>query len=298
MLINKDTISAIFKGYNTLYKKAFTEYKPEFQKIATEVPSTAKSEDYSWLGAFPRMREWLGERQYNNLLAHAYEVINKHWEGSLKISRDDIADDKIGLFNPLASELGRATASQPDELVFALLVAGFESCGYDKVPFFSTSHKVKGRNVSNADVPSSNPGNPWFLLDTSRAIKPLIFQNRQKPEFAALTAPDSDPVYKRNEFVFGADSRNNAGYGLWQMAFGSKQPLTPANYALSRAAMMAFKDDSGKLLQMKPTLLVVGGSNEAAARKIAYGEYAAADGGMESNPWKGTIEVLVTPYLD
>jgi len=299
MLINKATLDALFAGFNVIYQKAFQAYKPEYERIAMVVPSTTASENYAFLGAFPKMREWIGERQYKNLLASKYAVPNKDFESSVEIPRNDIQDDKIGLFNPFVAEVGRAAASHPDELVFALLPAGFTEGCYDGQPFFSAAHKgkdAKGKviSVSNMDVPESNPGNPWFLLDTSRAVKPVIFQNRKAPEFAALTNPESEHVFKNKSFIYGVDSRDNAGYGLWQFAFGSKQPLTPENYAKARAAMMAFTDAAGKLLQVKPDLLVVGGSNEGAARSICLGEHQASGA---SNPWRGTAEVMVTPHL-
>jgi phage major head subunit gpT-like protein len=61
----------------------------------------------------------------------------------------------------------------------------------------------------------------WFLLDVSRAIKPLIFQQRKKPEFVAMTQPTDDNVFMQKQYLYGIDGRDNAGYGLWQLAFGS-----------------------------------------------------------------------------
>lgn len=61
----------------------------------------------------------------------------------------------------------------------------------------------------------------WHLLDTKRPIKPLIFQQRQKPKFVAITEENSENVFMRKSFLYGADSRDNAGYGFWQMAVGS-----------------------------------------------------------------------------
>ena len=145
------------------------------------------------------------------------------------------------------------------------------------------------------DIPESNPGNPWFLLDTSRAVKPIIFQNRQAPQFAALTNPDSEHVFKTKKFLYGVDSRDNVGFGLWQLAFGSKKALDATNFAAAKAAIGSFKNDSGVPLGLKGNLLVVGPSAEAAARKLLYGDLMA---GAESNPWKGSAELLVCPWLD
>lgn len=62
---------------------------------------------------------------------------------------------------------------------------------------------------------------PWFLLCTSRSVKPLIFQTRVPIEFTALDKNDDEGVFIRNQYLYGVYARYNAGFGLWQMAYGS-----------------------------------------------------------------------------
>lgn len=61
----------------------------------------------------------------------------------------------------------------------------------------------------------------WFLLDVSKPIKPLIYQARRAPQFVAKDQPENDAVFMKKEFMYGVDCRDNVGYGLWQMAYGS-----------------------------------------------------------------------------
>ena len=61
----------------------------------------------------------------------------------------------------------------------------------------------------------------WFLLCTSRPIKPLIYQQRKAAKFVSLTKEDDENVFMKKKFIYGADSRGNAGFGFWQMAYGS-----------------------------------------------------------------------------
>ena len=61
----------------------------------------------------------------------------------------------------------------------------------------------------------------WFLLCTKRPIKPLIYQQRQKAKFVSKTAETDDNVFMSKQFLYGVDSRGNAGFGFWQMAVGS-----------------------------------------------------------------------------
>jgi phage major head subunit gpT-like protein len=61
----------------------------------------------------------------------------------------------------------------------------------------------------------------WFLMDTTRAIKPLIFQQRKKPVFVSQQDMNNPDVFMRKKLKFGAEARGAAGFGLWQMIFGS-----------------------------------------------------------------------------
>lgn len=61
----------------------------------------------------------------------------------------------------------------------------------------------------------------WFLLDTSKPVKPFIYQERKKPVFVEQTSPDNDDVFSRKMFKFGAEARAAGGYGFWQLAVGS-----------------------------------------------------------------------------
>jgi phage major head subunit gpT-like protein len=61
----------------------------------------------------------------------------------------------------------------------------------------------------------------WFLLDTTKAVKPFIYQERKAPVFVQQTDPQSDDVFNRKKFKFGAEARAAGGYGFWQTAWGS-----------------------------------------------------------------------------
>ncbi len=61
----------------------------------------------------------------------------------------------------------------------------------------------------------------WFLLDLSKPIKPFIIQVVKKIDFVALDNPDDLNVFMKKMFLYGVDCIDNAGYGLWQLAYGS-----------------------------------------------------------------------------
>ena len=195
----------------------------------------------------------------------------------------------------------------PDHVVFGLLAAGFTTPCYDGQNFFDTEHPVvdengpvegaDGRNyrlVSNMNVPAENPGPAWYLLDTSRPIRSIIWQERENYEFQAVTSPTDHQVFMTDKYLYSVRARVNAGFGLWQMAYASRAPLNKANYEAARTAMQRQVFDKGRPLGIKPTVLVVPPELEGAAMRLLNTEHV--DGG-NSNEWKGTAKPIVTPFL-
>jgi phage major head subunit gpT-like protein len=61
----------------------------------------------------------------------------------------------------------------------------------------------------------------WYLLDTTKPIKPFVFQTRKAPTFVPMADPTSENVFKRRKFIFGVDARGNAGYALPFLAYSA-----------------------------------------------------------------------------
>lgn len=289
MIINQANLQTMLVGFSVAFNKAFQAVEPQYQKIATVVPSSTKSQEYKWLGSMPALRKWVGERQIQNLEAYSYAIKNEKFEGTVGVAQDDIEDDTIGVYPILMEQLGQSAAIFPDELCFGLLKDGFKNLCYDGKSFFG-EHKVGKTTISNkgnkeltaesfsearekmmalkdengktlkimpnllvippqletvakkilladfiegssnvnknaaeilvAHELSDNP-KQWFLLDTKKPIKPIIYQERKKPTFVSLNKPTDSNMFMNGQALYGVDTRCNAGYGFWQMAFGS-----------------------------------------------------------------------------
>ena len=294
MIITPQALRGIYVAFNTIFNKAFEGQHPTYEKVATVVPSTSESETYAWLGDIPGMREWIGEREIQNLSGSAYVIRNKDFELTVGVDRNAVEDDKIGLYNPSIQMLGESAALHPDELVYGLLANGFTEKCYDGKAFFATDHPVGKDKASNKGTAKlsmdayktartsmmslkNSKGRPlalvpdllvvppaleadardilvadfingtkntmqgtaeihveprlasdsaWFLLCTKRPVKPLIYQQRKKAKFVSKTNETDDNVFMGKKFIYGADSRGNAGFGFWQMAYGSDGTTT------------------------------------------------------------------------
>lgn len=284
------------QGFNAAFKGAFGAVKPMWNQIAMLVPSTTSEEVYAWLGANTKLREWIGERVYQNLKLHGYTIKNKTFEGTVTVPREAIEDDQYGVYTPLVAQMGQDAQSHPDELLFALVALGISTPCYDGQYFFDTDHPVglQGAEVSVSNYTSAGGNNAWYLLDTTKILKPFIVQKRREYAFIAKTDLASENVFTKNEFVFGVDGRLNVGFGLWQQAYCSKATLDAAGYGAARQAMMGFKSDAGNPLGIKPNVLLVGPSNEKAALDMVTAERLANGA---DNVYRNTAVVVTCPWL-
>lgn len=296
MLVNAANLNSLRVGFNASFQRGLGQAQPMWNRVATEVRSTQKEQKYGWLGKIPRVREWIGPRLVQNLMQHDYAITEKPLELTVGVDRDDIETDNLGIYAPLFEEMGMSTGSEWDLMVFGLLPLGFTTECYDGQNFFDTDHPVLDEDGTPTSVSNTGGGSgtPWYLLDTRRALKPLILQKRKDFKFVSLDREQDQNVFMNKEFVYGADARANVGFGFWQMAYGSKQTLNASAYAAGRTALSGMKGDYGRPLGLMPNLLVVPPSLESAGRKILNSDYAS---GGETNEWKGTAELLVVPWL-
>jgi phage major head subunit gpT-like protein len=292
MIINSATLQSAHKTFKVIFNQAFEGAPSQCDLVAMRAPSTGRSQGYPWLGDFPTMREWIGDRVIKDLSAFDYEIKNKSFESTIGVDRDDIKDDLLGLYTPRIQGLAQAAKEHPDILVFALLKAGFTSRCFDGQYFFDTDHPWGDAQISNT---GGGAGEPWFLMDLRRPIKPLILQIRETPNFVALDNPNDENVFMRKQFLYGVDDRKNVGFGLWPLAYGSKQVLDETSYAAARAAMMSFKREDGVTpLGIIPTHLVHGPTLESAAKTVID---AANKAGGASNIWYNTVKAVNVPWL-
>ena len=297
MIITPTTIRNLQTGFKAAFQAGYDSSPAFWNMLATEIPSSDRSETYGWMAKLPKMREWLGERVVQTLALHSYTLVNKTFESTVGVTREEIEDDRLGVFSPIMRDLGGQAAKQPDFLLADLIQAGNTSLGFDGQFFFDTDHPTSyygqvagvqsnhftgtalshanygvvraammgfkgddgkplgvmpnillvppqlektGLEILQAQMISNNTnvyqgsamlkvvpelaseGDAWYLLDTSRAIRPFIFQNRRGAAFTALDQPTDANVFNNNTYIYGADMRCNVGYALWFLASRGK----------------------------------------------------------------------------
>ena len=116
---------------------------------------------------------------------------------------------------------GRPLALIPDvlEVPPALEEVGRMLTTYDKLEDDKPNpYKGTARLVVNPRLTSTTA---WFLHCTSMPVKPFVYQERKAPVFVEQTDAQTDNVFMRKKFRFGAEARAAGGYAFWQMSSGS-----------------------------------------------------------------------------
>jgi phage major head subunit gpT-like protein len=136
-----------------VFNETMQSQAPFYPELCTVVNSTGADEKYAWLGGLPGMREWVGERRFNQLRAADYTLANKEWESSIEVEKNDIDDDRMGGLRMKAMGLASEAAYHPDELLFENVINQAESqpC-FDGQYFFDTDHAWGDSGTQSNDL--------------------------------------------------------------------------------------------------------------------------------------------------
>lgn len=285
-------------AFATRFKKGLTHQEQQlYTKIATVVQSTSASTGYGFLDQVPKIREWLGSRVLHALNDYEYEIKNKKFEATVRVPRTDFEDNDYGKYGLLFEDFGREADSFPNDYVFNLLKNGHQNTCIDGQNFFDTDHPVghqDPQSVRNLYTDGNPVNEGWYLLDTSRVIQPLIWQERVKPMMTSLNKEENENVFLHDEYLYGIRARGNAGYAFWQLAARCTNALMDVNFSEVYDSMCSLKGDNGSPLGIKPNLLIVPPSQRQAAHALIKRQFLENG---ESNINFEAVEIMVCPYL-
>lgn len=298
MLITQASLDALRVQLEMGFDAAYAATETWHERLATSIPSSAKSNVYGWLAKQLKMSEWTGPRVALNLTERAYTLENKRFEATIEVDRDDIEDDNLGIYTAaLVPQLASAAKKHPDQLLKAMLQSnsGNGPTAFDGQPLFADAHptyfgsttydnkfalaldaanfntnwaamasyigedgeplgvmpnllivppqlkkvaleimngttiaQVFGSNTAAAApdnvlkgwadvlvIPElANDPTRWYLADVSKAIKPLIVQNRRPDQFVSRDNMQDPKVFDQAKFTYGVDNRRAVGVSL------------------------------------------------------------------------------------
>lgn len=253
--------------------------------FTTDVKASSKTVRFDWLGDFPQIRKWVGPRLTRKLKSYKYEVSWEDFERTLEVERNDIEDDigSIGVYGLQAFAVGQEASFLKPRLVSNALVNGTTELCYDGQYFFDTDHAVGldgdtstfSNNITSGSVGSnSSSASPWYLIDSTKAIKPIIYITRRSFKMQSFASMDNLHTFMTRQFLYGMDGSFGTGYGLWQTALRCTNLLCVENLRDMRSTMRLYtgdhKNEDGDRLELgiNPDTLVVGKGNEDRARLL------------------------------
>lgn len=144
--------------------------------VSVLLPSDREVEELAWLGQVPVVRQWVGGRHEEVLNKYTHTIRNYKYEGTLRISEDDLRRDKTAQIRTRVAELAVRTATHWNSLLgdwIASGEAGTKALAYDGQFFFDTDHNESGSNQTNdltaTEVPSANVATTTTLTSTEAA---------------------------------------------------------------------------------------------------------------------------------
>src|ERR1700730_12922967 len=106
MEISAQNLTALFTVFDVVFQRGFEKPPSYYEQITSVVRSASRQTTYPWLGRTTQFREWLGAPGIQGLEADSYTNVNKDFEDTISISRNDIEDDNYGVYEPVIEQLG------------------------------------------------------------------------------------------------------------------------------------------------------------------------------------------------
>ena len=299
--ITTPVLLTISDSLSTQFNIQFAAAETQWAGFCSDVTSAGYAQAYPRLDEIPGLREWIGSRTLHELSTTAFEITNKQFEGTIRIPRKDIKFDRYGIYTPAAQMLGSRSAEMPDLLAFGLLQAGESLKAYDGANYFGSHVNYSQAGTVTTFVNLQEPaggdsaGPAWYLMDTTKPLRPIIKQTAEPFQMRAMTDLESFNVFMKDEFVWGVDGMMNCGLGYYQTIVKSYAPLTASYYSQARQILMSQHRPDGTPYGIKPNKLYHPVSLTGAARTLL--KIGVIGTNLNPNPWVDTAEPIESQWL-
>lgn len=147
MDINRKNMDFLFKSFSMNFASGIETVPDTWQKFCGTIQSGAAANVYPFLEQFGGMREWIGDRQLKNVSSRKIEVVNRDFEDTVSIPRNDIEDDQYGIYSTLIAQMGYNAGKLWQDLAVEALVSNPK--WLDDADFFSTTRTYGEFTIAN-----------------------------------------------------------------------------------------------------------------------------------------------------
>lgn len=292
MIVNEQSLAALSQAVSMRFNAGLERASTPWNIIAMEVPSSTGENVYPFLVDMGAIREWIGDREIQNLAKGEFRIANRDYEETHGVPRKAIEDDAYGVYGPIFEQLGQNVANFPGDQCYGTLKLGNTTLCPDGQYFFDTDHPVGAGVVAN-DMGGSNEA--WYIVDSSKVYKPVIYQPRTSFDLQKLFNLTDPNVFWQKQYIFGVDGRAGFGFSpFWQLAFRSQQTLDATNVKAALTAMASQKGPTGKPLKIDATHFICSPTLREQANAL-FGKELGTGG--ETNDLYKRLTVVSTPEL-
>lgn len=143
--LTQTTLDTLYTAFRMQFRDGMQKATQNYKDLAMIIQSNSSIEKYPIVEQFGRMREWIGPRKIEELNFQMLSVQNKDFESSVRVSRNAISDDQVGIYGALVAGLGQTAENVWDDLIFNTLCN--PGNWVDNAAFFSTS-RTYGENAT------------------------------------------------------------------------------------------------------------------------------------------------------
>lgn len=221
-MIDPAVLAAIQREVRSDFAGAFKGQPTTYQDFTTEVPASEQKTWFEFVGALPRVRKWIGERQIKRASNYNYSVQSEPWEMTIQIDENELFQKSQTVLTAAAKQRVASLGAQyrkdyPSDTIIDLIEAGTTGLAYDSVAFFSNVSGVRtfdnllagtGTDITHilADISSARSAMRRFTDEEGRALNIV--------GSVALIPPELETVFMTITKARTITGTDNIGYGM------------------------------------------------------------------------------------
>lgn len=153
MDITPQSIDSLQIGFEVLYREGFQSVVPWYKQLADDKATATKKKRFALPARLRSLREWIGDRQVENLVRYTTDIETKKRELTVAVDVENVEDDQFDLYQPDMTALGVEVADHPNVLLVDFLRTGNDVAkypAYDGLAYWHASHLVNAKAGSGA----------------------------------------------------------------------------------------------------------------------------------------------------
>ncbi len=156
-MLDRAKVEAAFVVFSTVFDMKLKNTPVIYDRIATVIPGVSERVEFKWLGTFPSMKRWVGDRALQKLRGESQTLTTEWWANGIEVDVDDLNNEaKLGMIPKRINQMATAAARRMDDQVAQYYVNGFSGTlglTYDGQFLFDTDHTAAGNGLG---IPQSN----------------------------------------------------------------------------------------------------------------------------------------------